>query len=191
MSETRSYLVYEFNELNKESKEISIKELHNINVDVLDWEKEVIEEYKEKLNKDGYENINIYYSGFWFQGNGASFTSNVNVKKWLVNQNKWENLSVETKNSIKEESYCTIRKHGHYENSKTIFVEDMLFIKNYDIIIKEINIENEIINLARKMANELYKSLEELYEYYTSKEVIIETINLNNIMFRKNGKPDI
>lgn len=47
---------------------------------IIDDEKET---WKEKIEEMGYEDVEIQYSGYGVQGDGACFTGRVNIQKWL------------------------------------------------------------------------------------------------------------
>ena len=46
-----------------------------------DWWEYIFELWKKALDQIGFENAAIAFSGFWSQGDGASFTANVDVAK--------------------------------------------------------------------------------------------------------------
>jgi hypothetical protein len=46
-----------------------------------DWYSDVLDIWKEALAQIGFEDAEISFSGFWSQGDGASFTAGVNVDK--------------------------------------------------------------------------------------------------------------
>ena len=50
------------------------------------WDNCVIEDAKEQGRLRGFEIDKIYYSGFWSQGDGASWTGTINLTKFL----EWE-----------------------------------------------------------------------------------------------------
>jgi len=53
------------------------------------WYEDVIENFESKLENLGLENIVCNFTGFWSQGDGASFTANVrDVKKFLMDEIK-------------------------------------------------------------------------------------------------------
>lgn len=66
----KTYLKFE--ELNEKQRAKVLDDYRDINVDY-DWYDFLIEEYTEKLESLGYENIKIEFSGFYSQGDGACF----------------------------------------------------------------------------------------------------------------------
>jgi hypothetical protein len=66
---------YSFEELSPEAQKHAIEENKDINIDYEGWEDGVTEGFKEDMEEIGISDIEISYSGFFSQGDGASFTS--------------------------------------------------------------------------------------------------------------------
>lgn len=76
--------VYTFNELNKEAQKKALDIFRYFNVDDDFWRECLLEKIKENLQNKGYKNPEINYSGFYSQGDGASFTSKtVDLSPWF------------------------------------------------------------------------------------------------------------
>lgn len=73
--ETITVTYLKFNELNDDQKKKVLDNLRNINVDHDEWNDFLIEDFKTKLESLGFIDIKVYWSGFWSQGDGASFTA--------------------------------------------------------------------------------------------------------------------
>jgi len=65
--------VYTFDELSEEAKEKARDWYRNRDEDSF-FSEYVIEQWKEKLHKMGFDGVEIHYTGFWSQGDGACFT---------------------------------------------------------------------------------------------------------------------
>lgn len=76
---------YSFEELSSDAQENAIDNNWDINIDYEGWEEEKIEEFKEDMSKYGISDIEVHYSGFWSQGDGASFTGKIDAKIFLTN----------------------------------------------------------------------------------------------------------
>lgn len=66
-----------FTELSDEAKKAAIEQQVQVNIDS-DWDEPVLDSWKERLSEMGFGNpkdIDIRYSGFYSQGDGASFTT--------------------------------------------------------------------------------------------------------------------
>ena len=68
-------VTYSFEELSPEAQENALENNRDINVDYDGWEDGVTEEFKEDMREIGIDDIEISFSGFYSQGDGASFTS--------------------------------------------------------------------------------------------------------------------
>ena len=73
--------VYKFEELDEESQETTIENFRDINVEFFDWHDCELDYWKERLAEMGFMDAEIQFSGFWNQGDGASFTANVDIEK--------------------------------------------------------------------------------------------------------------
>jgi hypothetical protein len=75
INESEEEKSYSFNELSPEAQREALDNYRDINVDYLDWHDYVIDEFKEEMKeKFGFEVDDVRYSGFYSQGDGASFT---------------------------------------------------------------------------------------------------------------------
>ena len=135
----KTYL--KFTELSEAQQDQVIDKLSDINVDYIQWHESIYEYYSDKLKALGFYDIKFEFSGFWSQGDGASFTA--------------------------KHKRGNIYKSSRYSHSGTMRCD-----------------ESEVLLLvAKRVADKLYKSLYSDYEYLTSKEAIIETININDYEF--------
>lgn len=134
----KTYLKY--NELSFEQQSKVIDSLRDINVNH-DWYEFTYEDYESKLKKLGFYDIKFEFSGFWSQGDGASFTA--------------------------KHKRGTIYKTGRYSHSNTMRCDE----------------SDSLLLTAKRTADKLYKSLASEYDYLTSNEAIIESIEANDYEF--------
>lgn len=66
---------YSFEELSPAAQQNALDNNRDINVDYDGWEDGVTERFKEDMREIGIDDIEISFSGFYSQGDGASFTS--------------------------------------------------------------------------------------------------------------------
>ena len=88
MPEQMTITVYKFDELEGRAKERAATKLRDWATDH-DWYEFVYERAKEDGAKRGFEIEDIRFSGFWSQGDGASWTGSVDVKQfveWMLEQ---------------------------------------------------------------------------------------------------------
>lgn len=80
--EVRKYSVFTFEELPEDIQERALDNLRDINVDY-EWWESTLYYYKEKLEKAGFKNTEISFSGFGSQGDGASFVADCDNREVL------------------------------------------------------------------------------------------------------------
>jgi len=177
--------LYEFKELKPEIQDKVIEKYYDLNVEY-EWWNYIVDEWKEKLEKLGYYEIEIFFSGFYSQGDGASFKAEVNLVKYVKQtkqQTKYKSLDLENFKAV-------ITKAGHYEHEYTMdsTIEDWSEKDTTEKQIKLINeLENEILENSREYARKIYAELKNQYEYLTSRKAIVETIEANEYTFEANG----
>jgi hypothetical protein len=76
LSESEEERTYSFDELSPEAKKKALEKNRDINIDYTGWEDLTIDDFKEEVKEDGINDLEVTYTGFHSQGDGASFTSN-------------------------------------------------------------------------------------------------------------------
>ena len=117
MAKELVFTVYEYDELAEKAKQKALKKLFDINVEFDDWYTLVYEEQSEKLLKMGFIDIEFAFSGFWSQGDGASFTcKNFDVNAWLRFHKKGKEYRtlVNCLANGAEVTGCITRHSSHY-----------------------------------------------------------------------------
>lgn len=102
---------FSFDELSPEIQEKVLSNYKEEYQDKIDswWYEDVIENFKSGLEELGLENIECNFSGFWSQGDGASFTAGVrDVGKFFkealkLQPGKWFEYSIPDPNRVKTE----------------------------------------------------------------------------------------
>lgn len=72
---TVTTILYTFEELSEQAQKKAIEDHRYINVDNDHWYEWIIDNFKEKLEKLGYTNPEVEFTGFGSQGDGACYTS--------------------------------------------------------------------------------------------------------------------
>ena len=184
--ETVTYTYYTFDELTDDQKKKAIDKHREINVDY-GWHDGILSEFEEALEILGFKNIVSSYSGFWSQGDGASFigefiiptdddTLEMRVKKleseytWIYvnfNFDKYLKMTFDDDESLYLETYEVYRMGHHYSHSNTITCD-----------------HDELKEFTRSFSDFIYRTLEKEYDHLTSDEVVKETLISNEIEFR-------
>jgi hypothetical protein len=68
---------YSFEELSPEAKTNALEEMRDINTEYQGWHEPIIEDFEERMKELGVDGVVVSYSGFYSQGDGASFTGDV------------------------------------------------------------------------------------------------------------------
>lgn len=115
------------------NKAAVIDKHRDINVDMFEWWDCAYDDWKEKLTALGYDNPEIQFSGFWSQGDGASFTASqvplpstdTSVQKaWAELEGAAALLGVTVTEDIADLAYGKVYRHGHhYVHENTVSVD--------------------------------------------------------------------
>lgn len=194
MTQTKVLTLFSYDELSKKAQEKVLENLRFTNVDFEQWSEFILEDWKdEKLPLAGFCNAEIAYSGFSSQGDGASFTANVNILTWLkVNKRlkeykelvkflKGNDCNIEINIVRNSRQYC-------HENTMSIEVDGHLYNDVPDKVTKQADaLESEILYNAKELSRKIYNNLRTDYYDQISDEAVIGTIKVNEWTFRENG----
>jgi len=176
--------VYKFDELTPEGKKKALEVLYDINVEGFKWYDYTVEEQEEDLINEGFEDAEISFSGFSSQGDGACFDAKINVSKFCSDP-RILRIAEESNFFIAKNSYS-----NHYSHERTRYVDDERpTSKRHTRINKALDDLSELIESKRmELSKKIYRTLEAEYEYRTSEEAILETIEANDYEFYANDK---
>jgi len=166
------------------------------------WYETIYEDWKEKLQEQGFEKVEFFWSGFWSQGDGACFTATVDLEKYIkANVEgilKGRISDIFTLRKIIKNDPCEsdwevetpfIKREGHYYHEKTM--ESRLDWRGDappEIEKTLVGLQDCILENARSLAKAFYKALEKEYEYLTGDECTKENIIANEYLFNENGE---
>ena len=190
--ETEKFEVYSFKDLksNKELKEKVLQNLSDINTDY-EWYDFIYDDAKTIGNYMGIEIGKIWFSGFYSQGDGACFEGHYsfaknsinNIKGYAPKDKELHRIVKELQELQKKHFYqltATIKHRGHYYHSNCT---DIQVYKDGNYFDSE-----ELETLLRDFMEWIYEQLENEYDYATSEEAILETIEANDYEFTGDGK---
>lgn len=189
--------LYKFDELSKEVQEKVIQNNRDINV-YDDWHEWILEDWiKEEIPNKGFDATNIYYSGFWSQGDGAMFeyggitdellnefidTLNLSPmrRQWLVN-NLYAGANGNHSGRYSHEKCCSHTIHwdivnAHWSTNLYKWIES--FADDFEAF---------IIDRYEDICRELYRELEKSYYYLTEERQIVETLYGQDYDYTENG----
>jgi len=185
--------LFKFDELGTECQQEVVATHHDINVGHEWWEPE-IEWFKEEMLKKGYHVEDVSFSGFYSQGDGASWTGAVRLQDWInAHPGTYDTKVYEYIRECADDEGDTLpitrKSYPHYchrfmmQTDYTVFDYEL-----HDISAESMIIFTELVlKAARDEAYQLYKSLEKIYEGLRSNESIIETIKANDYEFMLDG----
>jgi hypothetical protein len=191
--------LYKFDELSKEVQEKVIQNNRDINV-YDDWHEFILEDWiNEVIPNKGFDATNIYYSGFWSQGDGAMFeyrgitdelfnefldTLNLSPMrmKWLVN-NIHTSVSGRHSGHYSHEGCCSHSIYWEVDNGNLHYSTN--FYQWLESFADEF--EAFIIDRYKDICRELYRALEESYDYLTEERQIVETLYGQDYDYTEDG----
>jgi hypothetical protein len=198
---------YTISELSPEAKKTAIEGIRNDrgfterDID-LDW---VIENETEDLEALGLENVEIAFTGFWSQGDGASFTARVNdipnfIKSIGVTDEILPKVLAAFEEVYEMRIVRTDSRHFH-ENTVRFEIEEMddtelIIMSGFGIgdITVDLNETLEEIELVKKASEwvkakckEIYRKLEKAYDEEFSEETIEEWADNMGLEFDEEG----
>lgn len=188
--------VFEFSELSYSAKQTAMQWY----CDTPDafWAESVLEDAKEIGALMGFGIENIYYSGFYSQGDGACFTGSIryakkcakNVKAHAPKDKELHRIAQAWQDLQKRNFYAlraSVKHRGYYYHEMCTSFDCEDTRRNYGLL-QDATIENEIAEIARDFMRWIYRQLESAYEYETSEENIAEACEINEWRFTENGE---
>ena len=190
---TKTYL--KFDELDEKQQREVLDKQRDINVDY-DWYEFIKEEFHSDLETLGFSAITSQFSGFWSQGDGASFTAifelpkskndlKERVEKLLKNAPYFFHTFADKIEDMKEtglkESFLNLDFSEELEHG-----EEKIAVEQHGRYCHEYTMQcwNEgLQEFSRSLAARYYIQLEREYDYLTSDKAIKETIEANDYEF--------
>lgn len=192
---TESINIYTFDELSDKAKEKAIQWYRGSGLDY-EWWCYVYEDAKTIASLMGIKIDQIYFSGFWSQGDGACFTGKFgpmpgtgkDVKDYAPKDETLHNIADKIYQLQKQYDFGImgeVCRNDYYSHSGTMYLEDVNisgeYLVEYDVI------ERKYVEILRTFADWIYKQLENEYNYLTSDEHIVESIQINEYEFLEDG----
>lgn len=210
MPKQHTVTTHQFDELSEHAKSRAREWYRN----GLEFDSEyLLEEAKRLLDLLGFTDAEIYYCGFWSQGDGACFVSSVDVQvlfdsllgkksfdgwKWLlgdidltsyVNHRhlEWFELILDQLDLLMLVVRCG--PSNLYSHENTAYVDWSC----YGLVCTETGKRLEAImkgieELRRDLCRAIYRALESEYEYQNADEQIDESIRCNEYEFYEDGR---
>lgn len=179
----------------------TIDKHRHINVDGIDWWEYTYNEFTESMEQVGIEVDNMYFSGFWSQGDGACFDGRIADTKLFIDKHFTPTDYPMIRKLLSSGGAITFRcKHsGHYyhENCTSFDVDCDLFAYVMDkptdfheqvvermdeqLDLEMDDFEKASVEIFKNHMRTLYRTLEEEYDYLVGDEAVTETIIANDL----------
>lgn len=197
MPEQIQITLFTFDELSEESQQRVIKpfrEAYEPHYDVIyeDFVERMSEQYGAELKTE-----EITWSGFWSQGDGASFICDFDTEVLLpILKEELNEDQIALLEEIDAEIDCeSIRTGYQYAHENTVRGKVSIYYGDayYDrmVQINEIHdiLENKLTEIIREESRNLYKQLEDFYDKEMENERIVELIKeyYPDCRFREDG----
>jgi hypothetical protein len=198
---------YTISELSSEAKQTAIEGIKNRDsfqdrdID-LDW---VIENETEDLEALGLENVEISFTGFWSQGDGASFTARVNdIPNFIKTIGVTDDILPKVLAAFEEVYEMRIvRTSSRYSHENTVSFEieemddtELILMSGFGIgditvdlneTLEEIGLEDKASEWVKTKSREIYRKLEKAYNEEFSDETAEEWADSMGIEFDEEG----
>ena len=207
---TKSYDVLMFDELSEEAKTTALDNNRNINTEFSgDY---ILEEETENLKMLGFDDVKIYYNGFYSQGDGACFEGsldNSGVEKFLRAQKRLSHYKTLYRAMRDGSIYINIKisHSGHYYHEYMTDTDDMTEMQDNSELEGELAkewedfitfLDNRVygkVDLTKNCGEgwiidrnrEIYKNLEAGYEADISDEAVADTLRANEYGYLADG----
>lgn len=200
-TETTTRTLYQYDELNDKAKEKARDWWREASANDTIWQECVIDDAMEWLGYLGFSDVKIAFSGFWSQGDGASFTGIWRAKD--LQADKASGYGDELKDFIAEfqeiatkypEASARItRVSHHYCHENTVSIECEGFesemnVDGADVPVVDETRESIFTDICRDLMRKIYRDLEKEYEWQNVDEQVEENIRANEYEFTEDGK---
>ena len=172
------------------------------NVEHVEWWQCTYEDFKQQMGEQGIYVSDMYFSGFWSQGDGACFEGFIeDMKQYLEKNFKPDDYPMIRKlldggGSVK----FSVKHSGHYyhhENCTQFYIEadrlehvldapsdfHVAVLENYDQLLdgEIVDFKKESVEIFKNFMRKFYRDLEQEYDHLTSDEAVKEAIVANEL----------
>ena len=189
----KSYKVYDFNELTEEAKKNAINkyyESEDYSFLTMYLEDELYS--LDVLNI--FKSVNLQYSLGYCQGDGLSFSCNIDFDKFIDNYTYFSKWKESQKRALKQLVY-NVHSSGntqlYYFSSRKDIRFDFYIDEEYPLLENKLNeaiceLQNYYLNICQELEKYGYS----IIEYRMDNEEFLEHCQVNNYTFREDGTMD-
>lgn len=193
---------FSFEELSPQAKATALENHRDINTDWDSWQDDVLTDAESELEQDGFTDVEIHYSGFYSQGDGASFTGQVeNPRRFVEGVLGMEHLPDSILDLFTIES---VRGTSRYYHEKTVALEVDYDDSEGDIINEyplglEVPFTYDLAKIAAEIkkrgdswletkCRKIYRRLEKEWDWLSSDESVEDALIANGLKFTEDGE---
>lgn len=191
--QTHTITTYQFSELSPEAQREALDNCRDWNVASEYWSGYSVECAKDAGKLLGIDIDNVYFSGFWSQGDGACFTGSYAYKKGSVKAIKDEFPMADELHAIAQ-NLQDIQKLRFYRLTADVthsgryyhaYSTDMQIFDNGEYASDIVH--DAIKECLQDFMNWIYRMLEAEYDDLTSDACVRESIEANELEFNADG----
>lgn len=195
MPQHKIITTYKFEELSDKAKEKAREWWREAGYDFGDgWWDDVYDDAKKILGYLGFENIDPSFSGFYSQGDGASFTATWNASyvefgkavEYAPDSSEIKDVAsvIEDLAHRNPEAACKLYRNDHrYSHARTV---------SYDLAEDFSEVDDEaFIGACRDVMYWLYGQLEKTHDWMLSNEYIDDALTANEYEFTIDGSRSV
>lgn len=185
-----------------EQKQALIEQHRDFNVEHIEWWDGVYDDFTCDMAAKGIHVYNMNFSGFWSQGDGASFTGYISNNKMFFDQHGLTGSYPWIAKLLSHGGEFTLtidRSSDRYVHENTVGVDlsytDMFYnilpsdglraevIEQWDVKldVEYATICEAVTEIVRDYCRDLYRRLRDEYDYLTSDEAVWDAIVANDL----------
>ena len=206
--------LYTFDQLSADAKERALDKHRQVNTEHLDWFDFTYDDAKTIAGMLGFGDIDIAFTGFWSQGDGASFTGEWSPRPYDLDAVKNHAPNDEKLHSIADAFQTLSTSHKRYDISAKVERISSHYIHentvrptinfNYPDEFDDWNefqqmvftaanpkpgqdYEDALTDAVRAFCRWIYRQLEAEYDYLTSDDAVAEYLSTSELQFTEEG----
>jgi hypothetical protein len=179
--------IYTVNTLPPDTKEKVLENFRELNIQD-DWYSYVYESWQEKLKRQGYDDIRISFNGFGSQGDGASFTANVDVERYIKAHqlgNQYRALLNAAKQG--EVTVAVKRLRYYYVHEKTVAAYGETGVHKETVQQQLESLVDKVTAEVCMHSRQIYDALNDEYNALISDEAVLDALYQDDYLFTADG----
>lgn len=195
---------FTFDELSPTAKEHAVN--HFAETLWENWYEYIYEDWKERLENEGFLRPKIKFSGFWSPGDGACFEAYLSfvgeaAEKWLTDSDKELLTAKRVEWKMDGHNPGDLTLEGAIICEGAYYHRHSMHLKNCGLSFHDENgpsgdfasgfaeyVFDEIVEHARNLAYQIYEDLKKEYEYLISEEHVAEMSSANDWRYNEDGE---